>query len=521
MIADLYDSEETLLRAQAIALQNPEISTPLKASGNLQRKNHLAGLAAHAFLVHSLLALERGAAETALGHAKRSVKLIRYCWVKIAVHMKSKITTLGATSTESLAEDVLNSSISTSPPLLAVPPYEQLPGPSAWALVGPLFKGLSHLSTLYAHNGMFQETIYYAEQAHKLVQLIDSGAYLATALTATGNTWLRAGKLDEASEFFVKAKQFTTSSCESLTAVVLNCQLAKLHGLLDNREATLAAYNNAYNTLETMSSIEYIGNIDRIHNPTAMLEEEMSRLTLKIGKPTTSRKGVAAKKSSNKKNVTLSKSLVEVPTSISDECIRLASLKGLLLRQKASAFMVWKRCEEAVAILKEADAFLHREIDTIDQHMSSAKQLLLQSVEQMSADPVYSVLQDSTISFPAVVSSSKVATFTSEKPSGMRVTPPRKHQSTLSARDNHRPKSLSPSGFFDKLREAQERLAEVHSVAVRLSSTAVIHSLSSLLCAVNILLSAAGPFLGKTVAHPNLATCSMGKSGKLGNEDIS
>lgn len=474
----------------------------------------MTGLAAYAFLVHSLLALERGAAGTALGHAKSSVKLIRYSWVKIAMHMKSKLTAPGAASIESLAEDVLNLSVSTSLPELTIPAHEQLPGPSAWALVGPLFKSLSHLSALYAHNGMFQETIYYAEQAHKLVQLVDSGAYLATALTMTGSTWLSAGKLDKASEFFVKAKELSLSSGESQTAVVLNCQLGRLHGLLGNREATLAAYSHAHTTLETLSSTKYVSDIDCISNHSAILEKEMSRLSLKPSKPTGSRKSVVSKKAS-KKTVAVSKHAVELPNSISDECIRLASLKGFLLRQKACAFMLWKRCDEAVAILKEADTFSRREVDTIDQHISTAKQLLLQSVEQMSADPVYSVLQDSTISFPAVVSSSRTAAPISEKPSGTRLSPPRKHQGNTSIRVHHRPKSPSPTNFFDKLRQAQERLSEAHSAAMQLSSTAIIHSLSSLLCAITILISAAGSSLGRTLVHLNVGICSMGKYRKV------
>jgi separase len=497
------------LGAQAIALQHPEISSPLKASGTLQRRTYLTGLVAYAFSIQSLLALKRGAAGTALGHAKRSVKLIRYTWVKIAMHMKSKLTASGATSAESLAEDVSNLSLSTSIPALTLPPHEQLPGPVAWALVGPLFKSLSHLSALYAHNGMFQETIYYAEQAHKLVQLVDSGSYLATALTATGSTWLNAGKLDKASEFFVKAKELSSSSGESQTSVVLNCHLGRLHRLLDNREATLAAYSHALAALETLSSVKYISGIDRIKNHAAVLEEEMSRLSLKPSKPTGSRKNVALKKAP-KKSIAVSKQMVEVPISISDESIQLASLKGFLLRQKASAFMLWKRCEEAVAILKEADTCSRREVDTIDQHISTAKQLLWQSVEQMSTDPVYSVLQDSTISFPAIVSSLRTAAFISEKQSGTRLSP-RKNQGNSSMRGQHSPKSPCSTSFFDKLRQAQERLSEAYSAAVQLSSTTIIHSLSSLLCAITILISAAGPSLGKTLVHPNVGVCSMGK----------
>jgi separase len=496
------------MRAQALASQHPEIARPFKASGNLQRTTYLTVLAAYAFFVHSLLALERGAIGIALIHAKHSVKLIRCSWVKISMHLKAKITTPAAA--ESLAEDFTKLNVSISSPALTIPPHEQLPGPSAWALVGPLFRSLLHLSALYSHNGMFQETIYYAEQAHKLVQLVDSGAYQATALTATGSTWLSAGKLDKASELFVRAKELGYSSGESKTAAILNLQLGRLHELLDNREATIAAYSHAHTILETMSSTKYISGIDRISNPAAELEEEISRLSLKPPKTNGPCKRVVSRKT-QKRAATISKHTIETPSSISDECILLASLKGVLLRQRAGASMLWKQCEEAIAFLKEADAFSGREVDGINQNICIAKQLLQQSLEQLSADPVYSVLQDSTISFPAVVSSSRTAASTSEKPSGARLSPQAKRQGKSSNSGQQPPKSPSSTNFFDKLRLAQERLSEAHSATIQLSSTATIHTLSSLLCGISILISATGPSLGKFPVHLNTGVCSMGK----------
>ena len=64
--------------------------------------------------------------------------------------------------------------------------------------------------------------------------------------------------------------------------------------------------------------------------------------------------------------------------------------------------------------------------------------------------------------------------------------------------------------FFDKLRQAQEHLTEVHSMALTVAPVALIHKISALLNSVAILLSAAGQIKGKPLAHPGFASCSIG-----------
>ncbi len=427
--------------------------------------------------------------------------------------MKTKSLVSGDDCTESLAEDVANLNVSTSS--ITSASQGQLPGPSGWALVNPLFRGLSYLSRLYAHQGMFQETNYYAEQANKLVELVNSGAYMATALTTIGSTWLSAKTLDKAAELLIMAKELSMSSGESQSSIVLRCHLGRLNKLLENQEAELESYNDAHTILETLTNDKYISDLDHIKDSAAMLEEEMSRLTLKPLKQPVPRKAGAGKKAPAKRSASVSKSSAEIRPSLSDVCFQLASLRGLLLRQQAGAFMQRKRCDEAVSALKQAEDCSHTKNDSIDQHIAMAKQLLLHGIEQMAADPVYSVLQDSTISFPSVISSARNVGSTSERPSGTLASPPRKLQSNSSARNRQISKSQPPSGFFDKFRLAQEHLVEAYAAAVHVSPTAVVHSLSSLLNTASMLLSAAGPSIGKTAAHPSFAVCSMGKISKM------
>jgi separase len=408
---------------------------------------------------------------------------------------------------ESIVEDLSNLSASTIRSPISSCAGEQAPGPSAWALVGPLFRGLSHLSKVYAYHGMFRETMYYAEQAYKLVKDLGSDAYTALALAMTGDAWLNAGTLDTASELLSQAKQLCLLSGESCTSVVICCRLGKLHRLLDNPEAELEAYNDAQTLIEILTSNKYISNIDQILDPAAILEEEMCRLTLKAPKPKGARKVANKKAASTRSAAPVAKTPTEMCPSTSGECIRLSSLRGLLLRQKASAFVLRKRFDEAVNALKEANAYSTYLVDNIDQRICFAKQLLFQSVEQMEVDPVFGVLQDSTISFPAIANLARVTGSGLDRVSVTHHSPPGKIQ--VSAAGN---RSKSPSvDFFDKLKQAQDHLKEAHSMALQASSTAVIQNLSSLLNTITIFLSAAGTIKGRPTVHPNFAACSMGK----------
>lgn len=506
----MQKSEEVLFRAQTIA-NNPDVSTIFGSTASLSDHIRINRLFAEACHVHSLLTLERGSLETALGYARRNVRLIRRAWNIMDLQLKAKSNGSRTGHVESIVDDFPNSSVSTIKPPISLSTGEQAPSPFIWALVGPLFRGLSHLSKVYALHGMFRETVYYAEQAYKLVKDLGSEIYSAWALAMTGEAWLNAGTLNTATELLMQAKELSLSSGESHESVVISCYLGKLHRLLENPEAEREAYDDAQKLLETLMSTRYINNIDQILDPTTILEEEMCRLTLKATKPKTTRKATSKKNISAKSTAPLAKTTTEVCPSTSTECFQLVSLRGLLFRQKASAYLLWKRCDEASNALKEAKACSTSLADNIDQHIGSARQLLLQSAEQMSADPVFGVLQDSTISFPAIANLARAAGSTLDKVPGMHLSPRAKPQVNSGGRIGIRPKSPSSTEFFDKLKQAQDHLAEAHSTALQVSSTPVVENLSSLLTTITIFLSAAMSTKGKSYICPSFATWATGK----------
>jgi separase len=485
-----------------------------KTTSMLQARMKMNVLISNAYLVYSTLALERGTPQAALAHAKQSVRLLRRAWANVEEQLNgSRPTTPEATSqngTEKSAEELSQLNISQ----INIPTKSESQrfanGSSFWALITPLFRALSHLSGLFAHNGMFQETVYYAEQARKLVKDVGADAHLAMASAMLGSNWLRAGVLDKGSEFLIEAKNASIYIEQSRETAILSCHLGTMHGLLGDRDAEVKVYEDAEKVLEYIATPTHIDNFVRTVDISDELEEKMSQMTISKRKPPVTRKAASRPRTAGKRKTTAgATSPVEAIPSVAEVCPQLTSLRARVLRQKAHTLMADKKYADALNLLHEAENFVKTHIEAVDHGLAIAKQLLLQSIEQMNADPVYSVLQDSTISFPSITGAAKTDKH-GDRLFVAKVSPPRKLQGSKNSKDRALSKSPAPHSFFDKLRQAQEQLTEMHSVAMTFAPMASIHKISVLLNSVSILLSAAGQVKGRLLAHPGFASCSIG-----------
>lgn len=461
-----------------------------------------------------MLAMERGAAPLALAHAKQCVRLIRRAWAKTEQEMWSEIGSpkhCHQNATGKPAEELSQLSLCSTNVHVEASIARTCAGSMFWNIVTPLFHGLKYLSQLYAHNGMFRETLYYAQQAYQISAEVGSETHLAMAATFLGSTWLKSGSLGKGSEFLMEAQQ-ASASCEKNRDTVVNLyHLGNMHGLLGDRDAEILAYEQAQDMLQCLTSAAYIESFDNFFGNCNDLDAQMSRLTLPKRKMPISRKAVGRNKSSgrNRQTAARAESPIEPVPSIAEESRHLTSLKAVILRDKARTILSMKKFAEALTVLKEAEALANTQIDLVDQGLAMAKHLLLHSIEQMNVDPVYSVLQDSTISFPSVAASSRQEK-TGERLSINKLSPPRRVQTARSNRDRGGSKSPAPDSFFDELRQAQECLIEVHSIAVAAASVPVVHKVSALLSSVAILLSAAGQIKGSILANPGFASYSIG-----------
>lgn len=461
-----------------------------------------------------MLALERGAPHAALTHAKTSVRLLRRAWATTehSYGQFSQSTSSTSSEAEILAEEVSQLALSQVDISTEVMKSQPTCGSSFWPLVTPLFQGLFHLSELYAHHGMFQETLYYAEQAHQLVKEAGSEFHMAIGSASLGSICMRAGMVEKGSEYLMMAKESCSSQPKSREAAILAYRLGCMSDVLEDHDAANAAYLDAETILGQLTMPDFIDGLDNLVDPTEVLEAEMSKLTL-VQPKTAPRKTVARSKAPVKcKLAPRAKSAVPEKAPMTVECPQLMSLRGAVLRRKARSLMISKKFGDALGILQESEKLSNSQTDHVDQGVASAKQLLLQSIEQMTDHRIYSVLQESTISFPAIALAGKGKSDKSvgDRLSVARLSPGRKIKGTAARGERARSKSPAPGSFVDKLLEAQEILIEVHSTALLVAAVDLIHTTSTLLNSVAMLLSAAGTQVVKQLAHPGFASCSIG-----------
>lgn len=504
-------SEEFLRRAKETTSSDEEMEQKIRTS--LYDRTLKNQLISKAYLLYSMLELERGSPHNSLSHAKHGVRLLRRAWAEIERFCKQRTPCDASPKNEpeKATDETSQLNMSTTGISTAAMSEQPICGSLFWSLIAPLFQSLVHLSNLYAHHGMFQETMYYAEQAQSLVKEVGSDLHSAMASAYLGSRWLEAGVLDKGSDFLIEAKKLSNTEDKTRHSATLYYYLGIMHGLLGDADTEIAAYNEAEIVLSALTEPDFINGLDSFIDRSSSLEEEMSKLTISKKKaPVIRRVATRTRAVSKKKVVAPAKSPIEVTSSITDECSQIMSLKALVLRRKARVLTTTKRFVEAQCVLREVGNYSGTQMDTVEHGLAVAKQLLLQSMEQMSTDPIYSVLQESTISFPSVVGHSKADRSSGDRLSSSKVSPTGKVV-VVSVKETARVKSLMPDGFVDKLRRAQEQLTEVHSIALAIAPASVLHTISSLLNSVAILLSAAGQVKGKALAHPGFASCSIGR----------
>ncbi|KUJ21034.1 uncharacterized protein LY89DRAFT_778661 [Mollisia scopiformis] len=507
-------AQENMNSAQEIySLEIANILNSQSQSDPLEQ-TRLDILLSHSYIIHAMLAYERGAAHTALTQAKQGVRILQNTWAIVEKRERRSLSSAGLkaqTDVEKLTEEVSQLNVSTIS--IAVPQHsEEVSTISGlWPLVPSLFQGLSYLSQLYAHNGMSQEMIYYAEQAKKVAEMAGSEAHMAIASMNLGSAWLRSGVLDKGSDCLMKANKMSLLNSMSREGAVLSYHLGLMHGLLGDSESEIEAYNTAEKILKTIATADHIKSLDKVTEDCDILEGNMSRLTIAKKKTKTAapRKTVGrAKPISKAKAITRAKSPVEAAPSVAEECHQLNSFLATVLRQKAQSLMTGKTDISIDMILEQTAKYAHTQIEVIHQGLVTAKRWVLDSLEQMDADPVYSVLQDSTISFPSVLGQFK-ADKLGERLSVGKTSPPQKSQIGRGNKDRNITRSPIPGSFFDKLRQAHELLTDIHATAIHIAPLPVINKTSAFLNSVAILLSAINQAKGRSLLSPGLVSSSI------------
>ncbi|AEO69508.1 uncharacterized protein THITE_2146478 [Thermothielavioides terrestris NRRL 8126] len=455
-----------------------DADTPPPRRGRTEKRR----LVANAYYLQSLIALERGDSHHALAYSRDSVRTLFQDWAKLE-------SRLAPTSTAEQSQLDCQTPDVSAVDLQGEAHHQQSPGPEFWQLFYCLYRNVFRLSSLYAHLGMFQETMYYAEQALKMARTVGSEFYNAECAAWIGSVSWKAAKAEKSLEMLQQAAALLPRDNRSYSCATLACQIGSMYLSQNNLEGAAAMLETAEALAEALAREPVTAEQPA---STAVIEDRMEKLSI-AQKPARGGRKTAAKQAPAKKPTKAparaKASAAPAPEKPAPpvENAQLAKLRASILVQKAVSMLRQKEWAAAQAVLAEATATSKASGLLPTRHVAMASCLLGMSMEQMAHDPVFSVIQDSTISFPALSGSGQASPA---RPSPPKAPSPKKSRSAAPAGPRETAKEAHPRMYVDHLREAHDYLLEAHSVAALSSDSSLIHRISGMLQNVGLFLTA-------------------------------
>ena len=365
-------------------------------------------------------------------------------------------------------------------------------GPRLWALARPLFNSLMHLSSLYAYIGMYQETLYYCETASRIAEGSQSSLFTAQAAVWAASIYVRAelpekaaGKLDDA------AAHIPREACAA--RVELTRQLGEIYMRLEDEDKS-----NEYLRLAEEAT-RLIGKDTKPHGTEESSEGATTRGTGKAKNTATARKTPAPRATRAKASTTTtartqrkapaSKAKAAQPSDVTTmpKDVYQVSLLASVLLTRTMSFAEQKDWQSVASSLELVQNLPKvSEVQRLEQLMMASKDIGLSS-EQMAQDPIFSIMHDSTISFPAILTSTDKVTDSLSNSTCK--SPVRKGRSTAVERKGSKGKTIP--AFAEALKRAQEILLDAHASALMNGDNATLQRISTLLQNTVISLTAA------------------------------
>ncbi|KAK4123665.1 hypothetical protein N657DRAFT_596310 [Parathielavia appendiculata] len=431
-------------------------------------------LVAYAYYLHSIIALERGDSHHALVYSRDSVRILFQDWTKLESQMAPGTTVeQGQRNSQTLNLSTIE---------LKKEGHQQTPRPQFWRIFHCLYRHVLRLSSLYAHLGMFQETMYYAEQALKMASTVDSDFYSAECAAWIGSVCWRAANIAKSQEMLQQATSlFPDKNC-SYSLATLACYISSIHLSQNNFEGAQLLLAKAEAVAEDLAVVPAVAGQQA---ETATIENKLENISIsqkptKGGRKAAATKAPARKAARGTAKITSPAAATAAAAALTlgpnAEDAQLAKLRVAILVRKAEAMLRQKDWPKAQAMLVEATADKASGLLPARQ-VAMALCLMGRSMEQMAQDPVFSVIHDSTISFPALSGSDKAS------PPRAKVSSPKKPRSATAGEGQGRL-------YVDNLREAHDYLVEAQSMAAVSGDASLIHRISVLLQNVGLFLTA-------------------------------
>jgi separase len=455
-------------------------------------------LIADAAFVQSRLSTAQGSMTNALYFAKLSVRLNCRIWAKVEKLAQRKqdrsLPSNGAWDVETVADGVakLDLSQNGASPDASV---SYIQGAPFWPHLGSHHTCLLNLATLSAHHGLFQDAIYYGEQALKIDRTLDANVRLVAAQTQLGCYWILGGHLSEGQDLLAAASDSSKQLQTSIETVSLHMALASLYRVQGQHEKALRLLQEAEKAIASVTSSDIVSTSEGPN--VAALQEKMAKLQVRSSRRTASTATAAAAAPVRRTRATSSAAVARTSKKASTsktpmpevQSNSLLRLKGDVLRQQADCLRALRDFDRSAQTLTEARQCAIARESKVSIEIGESEHFLADAIRHFASHAVYCVLPESTISLPSLTSPVKGG----EEPAPQPVKPTAAKRTRAPAKTTRAKTQKASEDFSIMLSKASERLTSVFADATVLGSTLESHAASRLMSRISMLSHATTP----------------------------
>ncbi|PYI06088.1 hypothetical protein BO78DRAFT_123991 [Aspergillus sclerotiicarbonarius CBS 121057] len=472
---DVQKAASTLSTARALYEKNQK-KEDLNACSVLS-KLMWERLVADAAFMNSRLSFAQGSMKDALFFGKLSVRLNCRIWAKIEKLAQRKQDKIAQSSEnpelETVVEGMAKLEVSQANATLAV--YSQ--GAPFWPHIGSHHMALLNLASLSAHHGLFQDAIYYGEQALKINKTLNANVRLIASQAQLGSHWIYGGHITEGQELLTAAESLSKQLDNSIELVSLQIGLASLHrsqGRYHDEQRALLEAERIMTECAASETSDVLSGVADLNDKLKKLQVQGTARKTRQRAPTTTRRTRAATTTSAPK-----------VSSESSGSTSLLHLRSDILRQQAACLRSLRDFEQASCLLSDARKFATSRDSQISLHIGESEHLLADAIRNFSSHAVYCVLPESTISLPSLQSPIKTA---SQASSSKTASTRRTRAPAKAPARSTRSKTPKPTEDFSvMLSKASESLNTVFPLATTLGSTLDSHAASRLMSRISML----------------------------------
>lgn len=465
---------------------------------------------AEVFGLVSRLRLQTGALAEALVFAKRSVNILQRTWARLELVSRRNNDKSSPCEpipvVELLSEDL--SRLALRPAAVPQSPVKTLDtphsfsGPSSWPVMFGLCKSFLHLAAVLHHFGLFQDASHYADQAYKLSQRTSLLGQTAKSLVAQGNYATCAGQLDEGKRLLDKAGEFYLPMNETIDAAKYYCSLGAWYRSNKQWPSELKAYGDAETIIQGVLASAKSTDIDVYQS--SIKPSPTTKFVVSAKSQASSKLVNQAKVASATKKREISKQYEHADSP------QLLRILNIIKQHAATSYILQGDVDAASrALIGTLTIKEDRDATTITRLINTST-AFRRAMKLMTTDPVFGILSESAISFPAAVSLAPRRTSQTPGKTALIAATSRRKIIHNSPQKGRKQVSVKQVCFRDLLLQAREQLLESRN-EVHSCSTSIIYRFQTMAADLSMVLSSTGSQSLQYALHSISVAHALGK----------